>query len=196
MEGQKSYSLFDVFNENEKENIIFVPIEMEKVKAVSSFDYGSGKKLLMFSSCLRQKEPNAVEEREYFAFLHKEEADAKLRATQYSLKDLSNDFRVGGVIVFLCKGGYFHAAFFEGNLNCTKHKGFRRYVNRRGQGKRQTKHQSANGKKSNRSAGGQLRAFNEVKHEQEIKELITEWDNLGLFERCSRIFIDTPKGIE
>lgn len=37
------------------------------------------------------------------------------------------------------------------------------------------------------NVGGQLRAFNEVKHETEIKELLLEWDEI--LNKCSRIFI-------
>ncbi len=60
-------------------------------------------------------------------------------------------------------------------MRAVLHKGHRRYVTRKGQGHRQSKHTSAQGGKKSRSAGGQLRAFNEEKHRTETLEVLDEW---------------------
>lgn len=151
--NKQQYSLFEM---NGKEfPILFERTDVEKTKAFSSFSLGDEKCLVMYSSCLRElREEDKHEEKEYFGVLHKEEDLKNKQMKEYSLKDLVDDFQVNGVVVILSRGGYFQIAYFEKkSMCCTKHKGMRRYINRKGQGHRQSKHSNANGKKTGRSAG-------------------------------------------
>lgn len=139
-----------------------------------------------------RREEDEDGEREYYSFLHKKE---EVEGKMYSFPEVVDDFAKQGIVVILSIGGYFQIASFRGGANgmaATKHKGFRRYITRKGQGHRQSKHAGGKGTAKCRSAGGRLRAFNETKHAEEIDTVLSEWKDE--FGRVSRIFLGAPKG--
>lgn len=160
-----------------------------RVHVVIDDPEGEKKMVVLFSGMLR---PRFIipPEKEYFYFLHAEELKAKMPPA-YSIADLSQDVQRRGICVFLSRGGYFAGAIFRGkDMDAVVHKGFRRYVNRKGQGHRQSKHGSKQNGKKCRSGGGRLRAFNEKKQEDETIELLNAWkDELA---KVASIWIGAP----
>jgi hypothetical protein len=139
---------------------------------------------------LLRSQTEGVDERDNYAFLHQKELASRSGTTVYSLADVASDLVGSGIAVLMNQGGYFAAAIVrESPMRAVVHKGHRRYVVRKGQGHRQSKHASASGKKS-RSAGGQLRAFNEEKHKLETIAVLDAWkDEL---EKVATIWIAAP----
>ena len=143
----------------------------------------------MYAGVLRSQVQGA-EERDNYAFLHAAEL-ASRTSTVYSLADVAQDLVQRGIAVLMSQGGYFAGAIIrESPMRAVLHKGHRRYIVRKGQGHRQSKHASAHGGKKSRSAGGQLRAFNEEKHKLETVAVLDAWtDEL---EKVATIWIAAP----
>ena len=91
-------------------------------------------------------------------------------------------------MVLLCHGGYFAGGVFR-NHKCVVHKTFRRYVTRKKQGGRQESHDKTGGG-GGKSAGKQLRRYNEVKHREEVQELLESWNEY--MTEASLVFIHAP----
>ncbi|KAF1760036.1 hypothetical protein GCK72_008282 [Caenorhabditis remanei] len=105
--------------------------------------------------------------------------------------------------IFLWNGGHFAAAMFE-NDRMTVQKSFHRYVARAKQGGVQSQHDSG-GKGAAKSAGAQLRRYNEQKMKEEIQQIMSSWKprlqkTPLLFIRCAayhrNVFFDADAGIE
>jgi hypothetical protein len=138
-----------------------------------------------------RSQAEGVEERDNYAFLHGKELASRSVSTVYSLADVADDLVGRGIAVLMNQGGYFAAAIIrESPMRAVVHKGHRRYVVRKGQGHRQSKHTSAHGGKKSRSAGGQLRAFNEEKHKMETIVVLDSWKEE--LERVAIIWIAAP----
>lgn len=90
-------------------------------------------------------------------------------------------------LVLLSHGGYFAAAVFVGGKP-TIHKAFHRYITRRGQGGRQSTHDSGGGSQS--SVGSQLRRHHEAKWKEQIQATLTEW--APHLRPCSGLFLHAP----
>ncbi len=146
--------------------------------------------VVMFAGLLRSTVVEEHQERDNYAFLHSKEL-ASRPSTVYSLADVASDLADKGIAVFMSRGGYFAGAVVrESPMRAVLHKGLRAYISRRGQGHRQSKHTSAQGGKKSRSAGGQLRAYNEEKHKNETVAVLEAWkDEL---EKVSLIWIAAP----
>ena len=153
-----------------------------------------GSTISFYTGILRAPVQLPEEKRDYF-FLHAKEAEEELERIldgsplQYTLEDVRGDFAEKGIAVFISHGGYFAAAVFKGD-RAVLHKSFRRYINRKGQGHRQSKHANKNASRKCRSAGGRLRAFNEDKNNREIRELLQEWRST--LEACSSVWLACP----
>ncbi len=140
---------------------------------------------------LLRSQAEGVDERDHYAFLHEKELASRSASTVYSLADVASDLVGRGIAVFMNQGGYFAAAIVrESPMRAVVHKGHRRYVVRKGQGHRQSKHASAHGGKKSRSAGGQLRAFNEEKHKVETLAVLDAWKEE--LEKVATIWIAAP----
>uniref|UniRef100_A0A1I7U3L0 BVLRF1 domain-containing protein n=1 Tax=Caenorhabditis tropicalis TaxID=1561998 RepID=A0A1I7U3L0_9PELO len=105
--------------------------------------------------------------------------------------------------IFLWNGGHFAAAVFE-NDKITVQKSFHRYVARAKQGGVQSQHDSG-GKGAAKSAGAQLRRYNEQKMKEEIQSIMSSWKSRLqksplIFIRCAayhrNIFFEADAGIE
>ncbi|OQR95794.1 hypothetical protein THRCLA_07566 [Thraustotheca clavata] len=90
--------------------------------------------------------------------------------------------------VFLFRAGRFAGAIFQKD-KVIVHKAFQRYTTRRKQGGSQSAHDAASGKA--KSAGAQLRRYNEMALQQDISELLTQWKTE--LDGCTRIFIGAAK---
>eukprot|EP00486_Rosalina_sp_Unknown_P001414 CAMPEP_0201573382 /NCGR_PEP_ID=MMETSP0190_2-20130828/17210_1 /ASSEMBLY_ACC=CAM_ASM_000263 /TAXON_ID=37353 /ORGANISM="Rosalina sp." /LENGTH=429 /DNA_ID=CAMNT_0048000307 /DNA_START=230 /DNA_END=1519 /DNA_ORIENTATION=- len=105
---------------------------------------------------------------------------------KYNLTDISSKWIWAILIIH---GGKFAGAIYHGN-KMILHKTLRRYVIRKGQGKRQVNHLSTSGVKAG-SAGGYKRSWNEKKLLEEIREILSLWmDELSV--KCDKIFIHAP----
>ncbi|EGT48953.1 hypothetical protein CAEBREN_28663 [Caenorhabditis brenneri] len=105
--------------------------------------------------------------------------------------------------IFLWNGGHFAAAIYE-NDKITVQRSFHRYVARAKQGGVQSQHDSG-GKGAAKSAGAQLRRYNEQKMKEEIQQIMSSWKSRLLkmpllFIRCAayhrNIFFEADAGIE
>ncbi|EQC42622.1 hypothetical protein SDRG_00351 [Saprolegnia diclina VS20] len=90
--------------------------------------------------------------------------------------------------VFLFRAGRFAGAVFQKD-KVLVHKAFQRYTTRRKQGGSQSAHDAAGGKA--KSAGAQLRRYNEMALQQDISELLTLWKTE--LQGCKRIFLGSAK---
>jgi hypothetical protein len=93
----------------------------------------------------------------------------------------------GTIVVLLCHGGYFAGGVFVSH-KCVAHKTFRRYLTRKKQGNRQGNCDKHGG--CMKSAGSQLRRYNEVKHRDEVQELLSTWHDY--VSSASLIFMHAP----
>ncbi|UMM25870.1 hypothetical protein L5515_005512 [Caenorhabditis briggsae] len=75
--------------------------------------------------------------------------------------------------IILWNGGHFAAAVFENDRTAAQ-KSFHRYVARAKQGGVQSQHDSG-GKGAAKSAGAQLRRYNEQKMKEEIQQMVRDW---------------------
>ncbi|CAI2349143.1 unnamed protein product [Caenorhabditis sp. 36 PRJEB53466] len=87
--------------------------------------------------------------------------------------------------IFLWNGGHFAAAVYE-NDKMTLQKSFHRYVARAKQGGVQSQHDSG-GKGAAKSAGAQLRRYNEQKMKEEIQSILASWK--PRLQKCPLLFI-------
>ena len=140
-----------------------------------------GVAVVLYSGVIRPQ-LKVDEERENYYFLHREAAERELldqldgSKLEYGLADIREDFQTKGIAVLISHGGYFSGAIFKGpECKSVLHKSFRRYVQRKGQGHKQSKHANKNASHKCRSAGGRLRTFNEQKQRDETVELLQLW---------------------
>lgn len=105
---------------------------------------------------------------------------------------IHNDLAVLGTlntwVILLCHGGYFAGVVFDGG-KLVAHKTVHRYITRRKAGQRQST-RDRTGKKA-KSAGANIRRWNEAKHEEEIRDLLTiEWREQ--LDSADVIFLHAP----
>ena len=77
-------------------------------------------------------------------------------------------------VVMMCHGGYFAGAVFAKGVPIL-HKAFHRYVVRKKQGGKQSKHDKGGG--SMASAGGQIRRHHELKWKATVRDIVLTWKN-------------------
>ncbi|PVU86280.1 hypothetical protein BB561_006759 [Smittium simulii] len=88
-------------------------------------------------------------------------------------------------------GGHFAGGVFDNyTQKLVAHKTFHRYTTRKKQGKSQLSHDNAKGQLA-KSAGAQLRRYNEQKLLDDINDTINSWSHYLV--NCSRIFQNTSK---
>jgi hypothetical protein len=75
-------------------------------------------------------------------------------------------------VVLMCHGGYFAGAVFVNGVP-TLHKAFHRYVVRKKQGGKQSKHDKTGGSMS--SMGGQIRRHHELKWKATVRDIVLTW---------------------
>ncbi|RHY33669.1 hypothetical protein DYB32_002030 [Aphanomyces invadans] len=90
--------------------------------------------------------------------------------------------------VLLFRAGRFAGAVFRKD-KVLVHKAFQRYTTRRKQGGSQSAHDSSSGKA--KSAGAQLRRYNEMALQQDIVDLMLSWS--AELRGCDRIFLGSAK---
>lgn len=152
-------------------------------------------KLVFWSASLRCSPTVVVPDaNNHYEFLHGQRDLKRFPDRSYVLDDVVQDVGGSGIAVFMNSGGYFAGGVFRasrnGEMHVERHKTFRRYVTRKGQGGRETAHRSKRGTGKSRSAGGRLRAFNETKHKEQIQALLVEWADT--LRGVSRIFLCAP----
>jgi hypothetical protein len=184
-----SFSLFNCNHIPALQDVTFSRSQVLPKSARSAYSLDADHSLFFYTGILR-KAVEVPEERDHYAFLHQKELDAqKGQNVDYSLSDVAEDFQKQGICVILSFGGYFHGAFFKSE-NPFLSKGFRRYVTRKGQGSKQSKHKNKNASRKVRSAGGRLRTFNEEKQKNEILEVLELWKERLI--KVSAIWVAAP----
>ncbi|KAL7751873.1 hypothetical protein RI367_002873 [Sorochytrium milnesiophthora] len=101
------------------------------------------------------------------------------------LKDIQS--RPPKTAMLIASGGNFVAAVFEG-ARPTMHKSIHRYTTRRKQGGAQSANDGGKGKA--KSAGAQIRRYNEAALRVEIRETMMEWQ--AQLQACSHLFVFAP----
>ncbi|KDO22403.1 hypothetical protein SPRG_11355 [Saprolegnia parasitica CBS 223.65] len=117
-----------------------------------------------------------------------EKDKASFQATTDMVQSFSTDAAYYQWAVFLFRAGRFAGAVFQKD-KVLVHKAFQRYTTRRKQGGSQSAHDAAGGKA--KSAGAQLRRYNEMALQQDISELLTLWKTE--LQGCKRIFLGSAK---
>ncbi|OQR83283.1 hypothetical protein ACHHYP_14917, partial [Achlya hypogyna] len=117
-----------------------------------------------------------------------EKNKTNFQATVAMVQDLVADASYYQWAIFLFRAGRFAGAVFQKD-KVLVHKAFQRYTTRRKQGGSQSAHDAAGGKA--KSAGAQLRRYNEMALQQDISELLTLWK--PQLQNCTRIFIGSAK---
>ncbi|PVV03524.1 hypothetical protein BB560_001992 [Smittium megazygosporum] len=113
-----------------------------------------------------------------------------LKSKAYSQADSNGSTRQYWAILQV-SGGHFAGGIFDNTSSkLIAHKTFHRYTTRRKQGKSQLSHDKAKGYLA-KSAGAQLRRYNEQKLLEDIKNTISGWSHY--LKNCSRIFQTTSK---
>lgn len=118
----------------------------------------------------------------YYSFLHGSEPCAP----PCTLADLAEDWARGVAVLLLSSGGYFAGAVYRGG-RVVVHKRVARYTSRKKQGGAETKHRRRRGGRTGRSAGGQMRAANAKKLDEDVASLMVQWR--GELSQCSRVFL-------
>nr|CAB3221846.1 ankyrin repeat and zinc finger domain-containing protein 1-like [Phallusia mammillata] len=93
--------------------------------------------------------------------------------------------------VILLSAGHFAAAVFQGS-SVIVHKTFHRYVVRAKRGVAQSLNDSMNKAGIAKSAGANLRRYNEIQLEENIKSLLKSWKE-DYLDKCSHIFLRIPQ---
>jgi hypothetical protein len=89
--------------------------------------------------------------------------------------------------IILCCGGSFAIAEFQGK-KMLSHKSDKKYVQRKKQGKRQMNQDKSGGSMS--SVGSQMRRENEVKHQENIDEIMEEYQSS--INKADIIYLNAP----
>ncbi|KAJ1995488.1 hypothetical protein GGI26_000982 [Coemansia sp. RSA 1358] len=93
--------------------------------------------------------------------------------------------------ILALNGGFFAGAVFDNRTGTMlAHKTFQRYTTRRKQGGLQSRQDNAMGRGAN-SAGAQIRRYNEQKLQEEIRELMHQWQ--PLLQKSTRVFVRVSK---
>ncbi|KAJ1956873.1 hypothetical protein EC988_001119, partial [Linderina pennispora] len=94
--------------------------------------------------------------------------------------------------VLSVNGGYFAGAIFDNRTSTViEHKTFQRYTTRRKQGGSQSRQDNAMGRPA-KSAGAQIRRYNERMLMEDIHALMSQWSLL--LGACSRVFVRVARG--
>ncbi|KAJ1795853.1 hypothetical protein LPJ56_007281, partial [Coemansia sp. RSA 2599] len=94
-------------------------------------------------------------------------------------------------VILATNGGFFAGAVFDNRTGqVVAHKTFQRYTTRRKQGGSQARQDNAMGRAA-KSAGAQIRRYNEQKLQEEIRQLMGQWQEY--LRRSSCVFVRVAK---
>ncbi|KAI9500363.1 hypothetical protein BX070DRAFT_230658 [Coemansia spiralis] len=135
--------------------------------------------LKLEKQALKQKASSAADEKDT-------EGPLKKQKSPFDLDPQSSLWTI-----LALNGGFFAGAVFDNRTGTMlAHKTFQRYTTRRKQGGLQSRQDNAMGRGAN-SAGAQIRRYNEQKLQEEIRELMHQWQ--PLLQKSTRVFVRVSK---